>query len=68
MIYPAAQKPNRITAVFERTKLSFDMARGATFAQLVERLSMLGEVHGGLPLLVDVRVPVDSAHQIPRHY
>jgi hypothetical protein len=36
------------------------MARGATFAQLAERLGRLGEAHGG-PLSVELRVPVDSA-------
>jgi hypothetical protein len=56
-----AQKPNRVTAVFQHSRLSFDLARGATFAQLTERLARLGEAHGGLPLSVDVRVPVDSA-------
>jgi hypothetical protein len=56
-----AQKPNRVTAVFQDSRLSFDLARGATFAQLAERLGRLGEAHGGLPLSVDVRVPVESA-------
>ncbi len=56
-----AQKPNRVSAVFQDLRLSFELARGATFAQLAERLARLGEAHGGLPLSVDVRVPVDSA-------
>jgi hypothetical protein len=56
-----AQKPNRVTAVFQDSRLSFDLTRDATFAQLAERLGRLGEAHGGLPLTVDVRVPVDSA-------
>ena len=34
----SAQKPNRVTAVFQDSRLSFDLARGATFAQLAERL------------------------------
>jgi hypothetical protein len=58
----SAQKPNRVTAVFQVSRLSFDLARGATLAQLAERLGRLGETHGGLPLSVDVRVPVDRAH------
>ena len=62
MIYQPARKPNRVTAIFENTKLSFDMARGATLAQLVEELSVLGEIHGGLPLSVDVSVPIDGTH------
>ena len=61
MKFQTAQKPNRVTAVFNNAKLSFDLAREATFAQLAERLGMLGEIHGGLPLSVDVRVPVDAA-------
>jgi hypothetical protein len=55
-----AQKPNRVTAVFQGSRLSFNLARGATFAQLAERLGRLGEAHGG-PLSVELRVPVDSA-------
>jgi hypothetical protein len=62
MMYKPAQKPNRVTAVFENTEFSFDVAHEATLAQLVEQLSMLAEVHGGLPLSVDVRVPVDRRH------
>jgi hypothetical protein len=55
------QKLNRVTAVFQDSRLAFDLARGATFAQLAERLGRLGEAHGGLPLSVDVRVPIDRA-------
>ena len=57
-----AKKPSRVTAIFQDTRLTFDLARGATLAQLAERLSSLGEAHGGLPLSVDIRVPVDQAH------
>ena len=57
-----AQQPNRVTAIFQHASLSFEMARGATFAQLAEQLSMLSEIHGGLPLSVDVRVAVDRLH------
>jgi hypothetical protein len=57
----SAQKPNRVTAVFQDSRLSFDLARGATFAQLAERLGRLGEAHGDLPLSVELRVPVDGA-------
>ena len=56
-----AQKPNRVTAVFQNSRLSFDLARGATLAQLAERLGRLGEAHGGLPLSVELRVPVEGA-------
>jgi hypothetical protein len=55
-----APRPHRVTAVFHDTQLSFDIARRATLAQLVEQLSVLGEAHGGLPLSVDVRIAVES--------
>jgi hypothetical protein len=58
----SAQKPSRVTAVFQDSRLSFDLARGATFAQLAERLGRLGEAHGGGPSSVELRVPVDGAH------
>ena len=57
-----AQQPNRVTAMFQNATLSFDIERGATLEQLVEQLSMLSELHGGLPLSVDVRVPIDRVH------
>ena len=56
-----AQQPNRVTAVFQNSRLSFDLARGATLAQLAERLGRLGEANGGLPLSVELRVPVETA-------
>ena len=60
-MHKGAQKPNRVTAVFQYSRLSFDVARGATFAQLAERLGRLGEAHGGLPLSVELHVPVEPA-------
>jgi hypothetical protein len=33
--------------------------RGVTLAQLAEQLAALGEIHGSLPLSIDVQVPVD---------
>jgi hypothetical protein len=56
-----AQRPHRVTAVFQDAQLSFDIAPRATLAQLVEELSVVGEAHGGLPLSVDVRIAVERA-------
>jgi hypothetical protein len=58
MKFSSARKANRVTAIFHGTKLSFEMSRETTLAQLAEQLCRLGEVHG-LPLSVDVRVPVE---------
>jgi hypothetical protein len=58
MDFETAQRPHRVTALFQDAQLSFDIARKATLAQLVEQLSVLGEAHGGLPLSVDVRIAV----------
>ena len=55
-----AERPHRVTVAFQDTRLSFDISRRATLAQLLEQLSVLGEAHGGLPLLVDVRIAVES--------
>ena len=60
--YNSAQRPNRVTAVFERGRLCFDIARDATLAQLAEQLSRLGESHGGTPLSVDVQVAIEKSH------
>jgi hypothetical protein len=56
-----SQRPARVTAVFQDAELSFELARGATLAQLAEQLSRLGEAHGGPPLSIDVRVPIEGA-------
>jgi hypothetical protein len=58
----SAERPHRVTAVFQDTELSFDIGREATLAQLAEQLCMLGEIHGGPPLSVDIRVAVGRVH------
>jgi hypothetical protein len=44
-------------AVFEQAALAFDLPREATLGELAEELGALGEIYGGLPLYVDVRLP-----------
>jgi len=56
-----AERSNRVTVVYRDAELSFEIARGATLAQLAEQLCMLGENHGGPPLAVDVRVAIGRA-------
>ena len=55
------EKPNRVAAVFKEAALFFDLSRGATLAQLAERLGSLGEIHGGLLLPVRVRVAAERS-------
>jgi len=59
MNHQPAHRPNRVTAEFEHARIAFDIARGVTLAQLAEQLAALGEIHGSLPLSIDVQVPVD---------
>jgi hypothetical protein len=59
MNHQPAHRPNRVTAKFEHARIAFDIARGVTLAQLAEQLAALGEIHGSLPLSIDVQVPVD---------
>jgi hypothetical protein len=56
------QRPNRVTAVFQNARLSFEIAGDATLAQLAEQLCMLGERHGGPPLSINVRIAVQKPH------
>jgi hypothetical protein len=56
MDFASSKRPNRVTAIFKNAALTFDVARETTLAQLAEKLCMLGEMHGGSPLLIDVRV------------
>jgi len=51
------EQPNRVMAIFHRAALSFDLRRDATLGELAQELSMLGEMYGGTPLYVDVRIP-----------
>jgi hypothetical protein len=52
---------HQVTAIFHDAALSFDLARDATLAKLAEQLSILGERHGGLPLMVNVRLAAETA-------
>jgi len=52
----AQQQPSRVTAIFEDAALAFNLRRGATLADLAEELGALGEIYGGMPLYVDVRL------------
>ena len=47
---------SKVTAVFEDSDVSFLLPRDATLAELAERLVMMAEPHGGLPVAVDVRI------------
>jgi hypothetical protein len=51
---------HQVTAIFHDAALSFDLARDTTLAKLAEQLSVLGERHGGLPLMVNVRLAAET--------
>jgi hypothetical protein len=50
------RQPSRVMAIFQRAALSFDFPDEATLGELAEELYALGEIYGGMPLYVDVRV------------
>jgi len=52
----AQTPPNRVMAVFVDAALAFNLPPDATLAELAEELGALGEIYGGLPLYVDVRL------------
>jgi hypothetical protein len=54
-------RPNRVTAIFENAALTFNVRRDTTLAQIAEKLSALSEIHGGLPLSVNVRVAAEQS-------
>lgn len=54
-------RPNRVTAVFQNGALTFKVGRDTTLAQLAEKLGALSEIHGGLPLSVDIRVAAEQS-------
>ena len=47
---------SRVMAVFEDAALAFDLPRNATLEELAQELGALGEIYGGPPLYVDVRL------------
>jgi hypothetical protein len=55
-------RPHRVTAVFEDSRLHFHLARDATLAELAEQIYRFGKGHGGRPLLVEVEVPVEKSN------
>jgi hypothetical protein len=54
-------RPNRVTAIFENAALSFNVGHDTTLAQLAEKLGALSEIHGSLPLSINVRVAADRS-------
>jgi hypothetical protein len=53
--YPAAMPENLVTALFADRALSFNLSKGATFADLADRLDQLGEWHTGMPTAVNLK-------------
>jgi hypothetical protein len=53
----ATEQQSRVMAVFQDAALAFNLPREATLADLAEELGALGEIYGGLPLYVDIRLP-----------
>ena len=53
----ATEQQSRVMAVFQEAALAFNLPREATLGDLAEELGALGEIYGGLPLYVDIRLP-----------
>jgi hypothetical protein len=53
----ATEQKSRVMAVFQEAALAFNLPREATLGDLAEELGALGEIYGGLPLYVDIRLP-----------
>jgi hypothetical protein len=51
------EKSSRVMAVFQEAALAFNVPRYATLQELAEELGALGEIYGGSPLYVDIRLP-----------
>jgi len=45
-----------VTAIFNDVALSFELPKGATLEDLATYIADLGELHGGKPLAVDIRL------------
>jgi len=45
-----------VTAVFKDIALSFELPQGATLEDLAGYLADLGELHGGRPLAIDIKL------------
>ncbi len=56
MRYNRRERPGRVMAVFQEAALAFNLPREATLEDLAAELGALGEIYGGLPLYVDVRL------------
>jgi hypothetical protein len=46
---------NQVSALFADRALSFDLTKGATFAELAERLSDMCEWHTGAPTAISLK-------------
>jgi hypothetical protein len=51
------RQQGRVMAVFEDAALAFALPRNATLEDVALELGTLGEIYGGMPLYVDIRLP-----------
>lgn len=54
-IHDDGLRPSRVTAVFGHSALTFTLSKGATLADLADRLNHPGRRHEGAPVAVGVK-------------
>ena len=57
--------PNQVMALFHGSALSFNLSKGATFADLADRLDSLGDRHTGSPMAIMMKFSAPQTNLQP---
>ncbi len=58
-------RPSRVTAVFGNTALTFTLSKGATLADLADRLDHPGRLHKGTPVSIGIKFVARRSDEAP---
>ncbi|MGO8920693.1 MAG: hypothetical protein ACLQJR_32770 [Stellaceae bacterium] len=60
-------KPSRVTAFFGHSTLTLTLSKGATLADLADRLAHPGRLHQGTPVAIGVKFAARRSDEAPSH-
>jgi hypothetical protein len=58
-------RPSRVTAVFGHSALTFTLSKGATLADLADRLDHPGRLHQGTPVAIGIKFAARRGDEAP---
>ena len=64
-VHDDGMQPSRVTAVFGHSALTFTLSKGATLADIADRLDHPGRRHRGMPVAIDITFSALHADAAP---